>query len=99
MRRRRRKETDPSDPCQQANLLIRLALDDNTTIDERRNAALKAVKHIDKYDLRVVQYDADDVLGKGTTEILQAGSDAIRSGKQLVDLGNMFVDKFKKRRR
>jgi hypothetical protein len=76
-----------------------VALDDSTTIDERRNAALQAVKHIDKYDLRIVQYDADDVLGKGTTEILQTGADAIRSGKRLADLGTALVDKFQKGRR
>lgn len=50
MRRRRRKETG-SDPRQQALQLIDLALDENTTLEERRTSAMRAVKHIDKYDL------------------------------------------------
>jgi len=62
MRRRRRKETDPSDPRQQAIHLIRLALDDNTTIDERRSAAMKAVKHIDKYDLLSRPFEGNETV-------------------------------------
>lgn len=50
MRRRRRKETG-SDPRQQALQLIELALDESTSLEERRTAAMRAVKHIDKYDL------------------------------------------------
>lgn len=50
MRRRRRRETG-SDPRQQALQLIDLALDEAATIEERRTAAMRAVKHIDKYDL------------------------------------------------
>lgn len=40
-----------ADPRQRALDLIELALDENTTVDERRSAALKAVKHIDRHDL------------------------------------------------
>jgi hypothetical protein len=61
MRRRRRRETG-SDPRQQALHLIELALDDATTVEERRSAAMRAVKHIDKYDLLTRPFEGNETV-------------------------------------
>ena len=61
MTRRRHKPT-ASDPRQKAQDLIDLALDEGTTIEERRNAAMRAVKFIDKYDLLSRPFEGNDTI-------------------------------------
>ena len=61
-----------ADHRQKALDLMELALDENTTIDERRNAALKAVKHIDKYDL--LESPFDDLLGSKNKTVRAAST-------------------------
>lgn len=62
MRRRHRQKSDPSDPRQRALDLVELALDEGTTVDERRNAALKAIKYIDKYDLLSRPFEGNETV-------------------------------------
>jgi hypothetical protein len=60
MRRRRRK--DPEGARQKAQYLIDLALDESTSVDERRTAAMQAVKHIDKYDMLSRPFEGNETV-------------------------------------
>ena len=60
--RRRRRKSGTTDTRQKALDLIELALDDSTTEDERRSAAVRAVKFIDKYDLLARPFEGNSTV-------------------------------------
>lgn len=60
--RRKRRQSDSSDPRRTAQHLIDLALDDSTTADERRTAAMQAVKFIDKHDLLTRPFEGNETV-------------------------------------
>lgn len=93
MRRRRRRETG-SDPRQQALQLIELALDDSATSEERRSAAMRAVKHIDKYDLLSTPFQ-----GNETVQAAMSIADTITNSGVVDDLKTILAKAAKMRRR
>lgn len=93
MRRRRRKETG-SDPRQQALHLIELALDDATMVEERRSAAVRAVKHIDKYDLL-----SQPFAGNETVQAAMSIADTISNSGIVDDLKTILAKAAKVRGR
>ncbi len=60
--RRRRRRPSSDDPRRTAQHLIDLALDDSTTVDERRTAAMQAVKFIDKHDLLTRPFEGNETV-------------------------------------
>jgi len=76
-----------SDPRQRAIDLIELALDEGTTLDERRNAAVKAVKYIDKHELLASPLD----------ELLGSQNKTVRAASTVLDriMDPEFVDSVK----
>lgn len=61
MRRRRRRSVS-DDPRRTAQHLIDLALDDGSTTEERRTAAMQAVKFIDKHDLLTRPFEGNETV-------------------------------------
>jgi len=60
--RRRRRRSSSDDPRQTAQRLIDLALDDGSTTEERRTAAMQAVKFIDKHDLLTRPFEGNETV-------------------------------------
>ena len=84
MRRRRRK--DPEDARQRAQYLIDLALDDSTTSEERRTAAMQAVKHIDKYDLLTRPFEGNETVQAAMDVVDRLADPGLRGDlKKIVD--------------
>jgi hypothetical protein len=84
MRRRRRK--DPEDARQRAQYLIDLALDDSTTSEERRTAAMQAVKHIDKYDLLTRPFEGNETVQAAMDVVDRLADPGLRGNlKKIVD--------------
>lgn len=91
MKRRRRRETG-SEPRQQALQLIELALDDGATDEERRTAAMRAVKHIDKYDLLSRPFEGND-----TAQAVMNIADTITSSGVMGDLKKIISEARRRR--
>ena len=86
MRRRRRRERGPEDPRQKALDLIDLALDEGTTVEERRTAAMQAVKFIDRNDLLTRPFEGNETVqaAMNVAETL-TNSDLVGNVKKLFD--------------
>lgn len=92
--RRRRRKSDSADPRQKALDLIELALDESTTEDERRSAAVKAVKFIDKYDLLRRPFE-----GNKTIQAAMNVADALADTGLVSDLKTLWGQAAEVRRR
>lgn len=94
MRRRKRRIGDAENPLQKAKYLIGLALDDTSPIEERRTAALTAVKHIDKYDLLARPFE-----GNKTIQTLLDVGDRLADPELVSGLKNLGVEFLSQTRR
>jgi hypothetical protein len=84
--RRRRRKTGPDDVRRTAQQLIDLALDEGTTIDERRTAAMQAVKFIDRHDLLSRPFEGNETV-QAALNIAETltGSDLANNVKKIFD--------------
>jgi len=86
MTRRRRRRSSSDDPRQTAQHLIDLALDEGATTEERRTAAMQAVKFIDRNDLLSRPFEGNEIIqaGMNIAETLTS-SDLASNVKKLID--------------
>ena len=84
--RRRRRKTDTEDVRQQAQHLIDVALDESATLEERRTNAMRAIKHIDKYDLLSVPFEDNETV-RAAMNIAEtiSSSNIVGNVKKLID--------------
>lgn len=96
-RRRKHRGSEPSDPRQKALDLIELALDPGATDEERRTAAVRAVKFIDDYDLLSRPFEGNKTV-QATIDVLDKLADpSIRDGIRTI--GSAIGEQIRQARR
>lgn len=96
MRRRRKRTGDSENPLQKAKHLIGLALDDTSPLEERRTAAITAVKHIDKYDLLSRPFEGNKTIQTALDVADKLGDPELLDG--LKSLGAQILTQTRRRR-
>lgn len=83
---------------EKAKDLVALALDENTSIEERRNAAVKAVKYIDKYDLLdLPDNPLEGLVDADVAETIGEAGAAVQAAKQGFDTLKKIWDRVERK--